>query len=476
MRKLAVVLLATLLAGCVAAPERRQPETGITPPESWAAAETDHNAPRDEWWKELNDPVLPLLIEQAIAHNWDLQAAAARVERATAQARIAGADLKPGVNASLRRLRQKQNFAGSPIGEALGLPPGEVPAFTTTSTGLSLDTSWEIDLWGRLRAGAKASVAEMQAAEADLRGARLSLAGQTAKTWFAVSEAKQQVLLTGDSVESFRTVAEQVRSRYEQGLSPSLELRLALSNMETAQALLAVRREQLDRTTRRLEMLLGRYPGGSLLGDYQPGELPPLPGSVPAGLPAELIARRPDIVSAERRLAAADQRLLQTRRALYPRLTLTASGGYATQEFSDLLDGDFGVWSLLAGIAQPIFQGGRLRAGVDAAKATGHEALAGYANTLLRAYSEVESALAAERQLVEREMHLANAAEQLVAARRLAEDRYRSGLGDYLTVLESQTRALTAQIELITARRSLLDNRVDLHMALGGGFEEDPAS
>ena len=282
--------------------------------------------------------------------------------------------------------------------------------------------------------------------------------------------------LAGNSAESFRTVAEQVRSRYEQGISPSLELRLALSNMETAEALLAARSEQLDRATRQLEILLGRYPGGSLLEEYSPGGLPELPGAVPAGLPAELVARRPDLAAAERRLAAADQRLVQARRSLYPRLTLTGSTGYATEEFSDLLDGDFGVWSLIAAIAQPVFQGGRLRAGVDMARATGQEALAGYANTALFAYAEVESALAAEQRLIERESHLANSVEQLVAAQRLAEDRYRSGLGDYLTVLESQTRALSAQIELINARRSLLDNRVDLHMALGGGFEEDPSS
>jgi NodT family efflux transporter outer membrane factor (OMF) lipoprotein len=471
-----LILLVLVLTGCVAAPERRRPDTGLSTPDRWTASEAATAAPLDKWWKQLNDPLLPAIIDLALERNWDLRAAAARVQRAEAQARIAGADLKPSINASLSRLRQKQNFAGSPVGEIIGLPPGEVPAFTTTATGLSLETSWEIDLWGRLRAGARAGVAELQAAEAELRGAKLSLAGQTAKAWFALTEAYQQARLADDSARSFKKVAEQVRSRYEQGLSPSLELRLALSNMEAAEALLAARREQLDRGMRQLEILLGRYPAGSLFEDYPPHDLPSLPGTVPAGLPSELIARRPDLVAAERRLAAADQRLLQARRALYPRLSLTGSVGSSTEEFSDLLDGDFGVWSLVAGILQPVFQGGRLRAGVDAADATGREALAVYANIALRAYSEVESALAAERRLIEREAHLASSVEQLLAARQLAEDRYRSGLGDYLTVLESQTRALTAQIELINARRSLLDNRVDLHMALGGGFEEGPSS
>lgn len=472
MKKLSASILILLLAGCVAAPQRREPDTGIEPPERWVS----ETAPITEWWSSFDDPVLDSLIDIAVEENWDLRAAAARVERAAAQAKIAGADLKPTVGAGMNVMRQKQNFAGSPIGDAIGLPPGTVPAFTTTSTGLSLETSWEVDLWGRLRAGARAAVAELQAAEADLRGAKLSLAGQVSKAWFAVTEARLQAQLAADSAESFRTVADQIRSRYEQGLSPSLELRLALSNMEAAEALSAARSEQLDRTVRQLEILLGRYPGGSLLEELDSAELPRLPGAVPTGLPAELVARRPDLVAAERRLVASDQRTAQAKRSLYPRLTLTASGGWASAELSDLLDGDFGVWSLIAGIAQPVFQGGRLRAGVDSAKATGAEILAGYANAVLRAYSEVESALAAEQHLVEREIHLASSAEQLIAARRLAEDRYRSGLGNYLTVLESQTRALTAQIELLNARRSLLDNRIDLHMALGGGFEEDTPS
>ncbi len=473
MKRLSALALILVLAGCVAAPQRRAPDTGITPPDRWGA---DEGEPQKEWWSSFNDTVLDYLIEQAIEENWSLRAAAARVERAAAQAKMAGADLRPTVGAGMTVLRQKQNFAGSPIGDFLGLPPGEVPSFTTTNTGLSLETSWEVDLWGRLRAGARAAVAELQAAEEELRGAKLSLAGQVAKAWFAVTEARLQVELAASSAESFRTVADQIRSRYEQGLSPSVELRLALSNMEAAEALSAARREQLDRTVRQLEILLGRYPGGSLPEELDSGELPRLPGAVPTGLPAELISRRPDLVAAERRLAATDQRTAQAKRSLYPRLTLTASGGWATEELGDLLDGDFGVWSLVAGLAQPIFQGGRLRAGIDAAKATGQEALAGYANAVLLAYSEVESALAAERQLVEREIHLASSAEQLIAARRLAEDRYRSGLGNYLTVLESQTRALSAQIELLDARRSLLDNRIDLHMALGGGFEEDTSS
>jgi outer membrane protein TolC len=181
------------------------------------------------------------------------------------------------------------------------------------------------------------------------------------------------------------------------------------------------------------------------------------------------------VSAAERRLASADQRYLVARRSLYPRLTLTSSGGTASDGLGDLLDGDFRVWSLIGGLTQPLFQGGKLRAGVDAADAGREEVLARYATTVLGAYSEVEVALAAEEFLAEQERHLAEATEQLKAARRLAEDRYEEGVGIYLTVLESQSRALTSESELLSIRRRRLDNRIDLHLALGGGFEEPSA-
>ena len=204
--------------------------------------------------------------------------------------------------------------------------------------------------------------------------------------------------------------------------------------------------------------------------------MPRLPGPVPVGLPSELVARRPDLSSAERRLAAADEQLWKARRSLYPRFSLTAGGGTASDQLSDLVDGDFRVWSLLGNLTQPLFQGGKLRAGVDRAAAGRAELVASYAGLVLAAFSEVESALAAEQHLIERKRHLAEAARQLGAARRLAEDRYRSGLGDYLLVLESQTRELAAEGELLTLRRELLQNRVDLHLALGGGFHPPAAA
>jgi NodT family efflux transporter outer membrane factor (OMF) lipoprotein len=448
-----VLLLLPLVASCVKAPPRTQADLGVQAPEQWSTPQRNVTPPPDDWWTTFGDPELVRLIEIALEQNRDLQAAVARLDRARAEARIAGADLKPNV--------------GLDVGA--GLPD----SITTSRYGASVVVGWEVDLWGRIRAGARAAVAEMQAVEADLRGARQAIAAEVARAWFAVIEAQQQVDLALRTADSFSLLTAQVRSRYEQGLRPALDLRLALSNQEAAEATLERRRRVLDALQRRLEILLGEYPSGRLLEEHPASEQPPLPPPVPAGLPAQVIERRPDLVAAERRLTASDQRWLAARKALYPRLSLTGSGGSATAALGDLLDGDFGVWSLAANLTQPLFQGGRLRANVDATAATSDEVLALYAATALRAYGEVETTLAAESYYVEQEYHLAQATEQLIAAERLSEFRYRTGVGDYLTVLESQTRSFATQTQLLTLRRQRLDNRVDLYLALGGGFSTD---
>jgi NodT family efflux transporter outer membrane factor (OMF) lipoprotein len=466
MKRLVLALLLPCVAACsVHAPPRTEPDIGVETPDGWTASEVDALEPDSDWWTTFDDPHLTRLIEIALEQNNDLQAAAARLARAEAEARIAGADLEPSAGARLDGSRQRQNFVGFPI-------PGEdVLSTTSTRVGVSLDASWEIDLWGRIRARARAAVADVQAAEADLRGARLSIAAQTARVWFAIQEALQQVELAESSAESFEESSENIRARYKQGVRSPLDLRLALSNVTGARASLERRRSVLDSALRQLEVLMGDYPAADLLSDFPTEAPPPMPPPVPAGLPAELVARRPDLVAAERRLASADQRWLEARRSLYPRLSLTAGGGTSSDSLSDLLDGDFRVWGLVANLTQPIFQGGRLRAGIDRAEALTDEALASYAAFVLRAFAEVETALAAESFLADEETQVALNVGHLVAAERLAEDRYRLGVGGYLAVLESQTRSFLVRSELLAVRRQRLDNRVDLHLALGGGFE-----
>jgi NodT family efflux transporter outer membrane factor (OMF) lipoprotein len=331
-----------------------------------------------------------------------------------------------------------------------------------------VDISWEADLWGRLRAATRAAVADAQAADADYHAAQLSLSGQTTKAWLAAAEIGQQLDLARRTVDSWRAAYQQVNDRYRRGLRSPLDVRLSLANLASAEALVEVRQRQQDAALRQLEILLGRYPGRRI---QTPETLPMAPAAIPAGLPAELVGRRPDLVAAERRLAAADERFVVARRSLYPRLTLTGSGGTASEALSDLVDYDFRVWSIAANLLQPVFQGGRLRAGVDRARAEAEEALQSYAAAALRAYAEVETALAADEHLSREVERLAESVRHSAAATKLAGDRYRSGLEDYVTVLDAQRREFNSQSAYIAAYQNRLENRVDLYLALGGGFQ-----
>lgn len=401
-------------SGCVTALPVERPEIQVPIPAEWTAGDVAAGDVGPDWWTDFGDDALSATIETALARNLDLQAAAARLEQAAADARAASGALMPSIQASYSGSRRKQNFVGFPI------PGAEDRVLSTvfTNQGISLDTTWEIDLWGKLRTGEQAALADLQRSAADLRGAQLSLAGQTAKAWFAAAEAQQQVLLSEATVESFGESAERVRDRFEAGVRPALDLRQAMLNLSNARADLAQRQQQLDASVRQLEVLLARYAGADA---DAPADLPAMPPAVPAGVPADLVARRPDLVAAERQVAASEARLRVARRELLPNINLTAATGTATNALRTLLNGDFGVWSFVGNLVAPLWQGGRLRAEISRSEARVAEVLATYVNTALVAYSEVETALAAEEYLADRVVHLTTSVEQARAAERLAD-------------------------------------------------------
>ena len=459
------------LGGCTVSPARPLASpvspTVLAVPPAWhsAAAEGPAGPLAPEWWRGFSDPRLDAWIDSVLADNFDLATAVARLDQAAARARIAGAALRPQLDAAMSGRRNQQNFIGFPI------PGSQSNVLTTTSTslGISLNASWEADLWGRLRAGKAAALADFDAVQADFAAARLSLAAQAAKAWFAAIEAGQQVELAQRTLDNRRRTAERIDQRYQRGLRPPVDLRLARSAEATALATLSRRQRILEDALRQLEILRGQYPD-TALAEALGITMPQLPGPVPAGLPAALVTRRADLAAAERRLAAAGQRVAAARRALYPSLRLTGSTGTTSDRLEDLLDGDFSVWSLAGSLLQPLLQGGRLRAGVDLAQAAEEEALARYAGSVLVAFAEVESALAAEEHLSVLEDALDRATTEAQAARSLAEDRYLAGLTEYLEVLESQRQSFTAESQWLEARRQRLTARVNLYLALGGGF------
>lgn len=417
------------------------------------------------WWRAFGDTELDRLIAVVLASNRDLRSSSARLDAALAQARIAGAARKPQASLSTDNSRRKQNFIGLPIPGA----EGSVLSNTSTTLGASLNVSWEADLWGRIRDSRLASQARAEAAAYELEAARLSITGQTAKAWFAFLEAKSQVSLALETLDNRTSVRDRIEKRYRQGLRTALDLRLAVANEANAEARYAVQRRQQDAVRRQLEVLLARDAEAMGILDHTASDLPTLPAAAKPGLPTEVLRRRPDLQASESRLAAAGLDVTAARKLLYPRLTLTGSTGRTSQELNDLLDSDFSVWSLAAGLLQPLFQGGRLRAGVALSEAEQRNLLAQHENAIIRAVTDVEAQLANDAYLADQQSAVALAKEASSAAEALAQDRYFSGLSDYLSVLAAQSQATTAASQLLEIDRLRLGQRVDLYLSLGGG-------
>lgn len=456
-------LMLVLAVSCASPPERT-PVTGIPVRDRWAGEAASGSVPEGAWWEQWGSTNLTALVREAWTHNHDLRQAAARLEAAVAQAQAAGAALQPQLAFGADAGRLQQVFVGLPI-------PGRenVPLTSRfTSYGASLNLSWELDLWGRIRAGQSAALAEVQASEATYRAARQSLAAQTVRAWLALLAANRQCELAEAIRENLARTAERITERYRQGLRTALDRQRALNDLASAEALVAARRQAREAAVRQLEILLGRYPEGAWTSTES---LPRVSRRIPAGLPSELLERRPDLVAAERRLAASLARVREAKRALLPQISLTATGGRTSNQLEDLLDSSFNIWTMGANLAQPLLQGGRLRANVRLAHARAREALENYAAVVLRAFGEVETALVAEQRLRQREAALEAALRHARETRRLMEERYRAGLVDFLTLMETQRGVYTTESDWIEVRRQRLENRIDLHLALGGGFE-----
>jgi NodT family efflux transporter outer membrane factor (OMF) lipoprotein len=469
-RGLAAFALALLLSACGSlSPESRVDELDLDVPGTWAARPEARAGVDEHWLQHFRDPRLEALVEEALANNRDLRAAAARVERTRGQTRLAGVAGNPTADLQFDPLRTKRNFVGIPIG-----PPGTVPSNVFNTFDLSLVISWEADVWGRIRAGKSAAYARSEAAEADAQAARAALAANVARAWFALAEARTQQNLARETLAAHEQTAKAVRERFQAGddlQGAAAQLRLAETDVANSRAAVAERDQQLEAAQRRLELLLGRYPSGRIAGEARL----PAPGATPpTGLPSELLLRRPDVLAAERRFAASGKSLSEARRAVFPRLSLTGSAGTATGELNDLLNSDFGVWQIAANVIQPVFAGGRIRAETAIRSADEKEALADLQQTVLTAFSEVETALANERHLAARAQSLAEAVRLATEADQAARADYARGLGDLLTVLAAQTRLLQARAQQLSVQRLRLENRIDLHLALGGDFQPQP--
>ena len=458
-----IFIAALLITGCTTTTDDALKRVISDIPEAWSYESDTLGKHPTFWWQNFRDAQLNQAIGEALESNPNLQAAGTRLQAAWSQARISEAELFPQIGLSSGLSTSQMNMA------QFGVRLPNIPAkFNSQRHNLTLGAQWELDLWGRVRAGKRAARANALSQAADFAGSRHSLAGQLAKAWMLSIESRQQLLLANSTVNTYETTVERIRARFEQGVRSSLDLRLAAASLAAAKANVAERITSANQATRQLEVLLGKVPSNQL---EVPSKLPSMPSTIPVGIPAEILSRRPDIVAAEQDLRAAGANVQKAKANLYPQISLTTSTGTSTSELSNLVSGDSLIWNIGANIMQPLFQGGRLRQNVKIKQANLKTAEYNFRSTFILALSEVENALDAEVQLAIMEASLEEANEQSKAAANIAQERYDQGLENIITLLEARRRSIEAESRWWSIRRQRIDNRINLHLALGGGFE-----
>lgn len=463
---LSLLLTASVVfaSGCASV----KPEPASTPfelPPSFIASPSQAFSPAERWWQQFGDRQLDAFVATALESNPALAQALARTRIAEAQVRLNRADQLPQLGLGAGTTRQRQNMTDPLSGQS-------APVIGTNHSA-ALDVSWELDLWGRLSALNASARADYLASTEQLRDVRQSIAAQAVQLYFDIVHAQAQVDLSQRTVRSLEEMARQINNRVEIGIVSPADGMLASANLESARAGLEQRLETLERSLRQLQVLMGDYPSGTVSTALALPDVPPAPT---AGVPADLLARRPDVRAAELALLSAGYQLGAAQRSFLPTLSLTGSAGYGAGSLSDLFSSSNFIWSIAGRALQPVFQGGRLVAQVDVSEGLRDEALGAYAETALGALAEVESALAVDTLLTRRETALDASARSAEDAVDVSFNRYQQGIDPFLNVLESQQRALDGRSAQISARYARLENRIALHLALGGGFEDGSPS
>jgi outer membrane protein, multidrug efflux system len=404
----------------------------------------------DRWLASFNDPALSALVDEALRYNADLQQSAALMEKAAAYVKIASASLLPAVGVTA---------TGSAAGSAGG---GGLD-------GIWLNASLELDIWGRVRYGREVARAYAESFAANYAYARQSLAGMVAKSWFLAIQAGLQRGIAQDMVISAESTLRLAQDRLRIGNGVEQDVAVARANLGSYRDTLRQAELSREQAVRALELLLGRYPRAELAVAQT---LPPMPPPVPLGLPSELLERRPDIIAAERQVAAAFNRVGEARAAQLPRISLTAGISSISSDLLVLQSRDNPAWGLGANLLAPLYQGGALRAQVEVATAEQKQSVALFASAGQRAFGDVENALSAENALRDREAILETNVRDNERALDLTKTQFRVGSTDLRAVEQRQLALHSARTALLNVRSERLAQRVNLHLALGGSFSD----
>ena len=454
----AVLAIAVLPAACIlrnppdAAAIKAESMPHVAIPAQWTAAGAGAGEVGDNWLAGFRDDQLTAAVVEAIAHNTNLQVGAARVEQAQLHAKLAGARLYPSVDVLARG-------GGKLSGDQSGLQ------------GAVLTVNWELDLWGRVRYGRAAAAADALSAQSDLEYARQSIAAQVAKAWFLAIEAGLQAEVARRAIADSESLVNLAGVRVKVGAGNDEDVYVARASLGTYRDALREIELAREQALRALELLIGRYPSGTAA--VSPG-LPGQPDAVPGGLPSALLERRPDVIAAERRVAAAFNRVHEAKAARLPTISLTTGLSAITSELFVLKDRDNPVWNYGGSLLAPIFRGGALKTQVEIRTAEQKQAVASYAEVGLRAFGEVESALAAEIAARDREKILAETASDYQRALQVVQTQFKVGSTDLRFVTQRQLSLNATQAALVRVQADQRVQRVNLHLALGGSFEQKP--
>jgi multidrug efflux system outer membrane protein len=456
----------SLVAACAVGPNYSRPELPTPPAYRFFEGEEQAQSIADTpWWEVAKDPQLQALVREAIANNLDLRTATARVAEARAQYGIAKSFLYPEIGLS-------GGYSARQVSRTSDPPEGTATDKTRQNWNISLPLSWEIDLFGRIRRDKEAAFAAYLATEEGRRAAVITLVADVASTYLFIRELDLQLDVARRTVQTNDETVRFYEKRLQGGISNRLEVDRAVGNRARTAVVIPQIEQQIALAENALSLLLGRPPGpierGEALTDQH------VPPGVPAGLPAALLERRPDVLAAEQLLVASNANVGAAKALFFPTISLTGLLGTLSMDFSDMLKADANVWQVSPSLFAPIFQGGRIRRNYDAAKARYEQAVAQYRKAALNSYREVANALVTVKKLGEARLELEDGVEALTDAAALARSRYDAGLANYLEILNADQQLFDQELQLAQVRGEEMRAFVELYRALGGGWQESP--
>ena len=462
MRRLAVLLTVLAAAsGCTVGPDYVKPE--VDTPENWRFSIEDASGTVNaQWWEQFDDPVLDALINQALINNKDVRIAAARVEEFAARVDITRAGFYPqiGYDAAGGRNSTSLDAAG-------GLPAGT--SRINDNYLAALNVGWELDIWGRIRRSTEAARAQLLAAEEVRSTVILTLVSSVASSYIDLLSLDKQLVIAKRTLESRGETVELFQTKFEGGVVSALEVAQIKSEYEQAAVRIPSLERQIALQENALSILLGNNPGSIPRGKPLQDMVAP---EVPAGMPSELLARRPDISRAEQELVAANAQIGVARANYFPTISLSGLFGYASTELSDLLSGSSEIWGIGADALGPIFTGGLTAGQVRASEAVQRQALVGYTQTIQVAFREVDDALISNVKFREELVAQQLRVDALVDYNRFAQIRYDEGQVSYIEVLDSERRLFDAELLHTQSMGAVLVSSIGIYKAMGGGWVE----